>query len=450
MMVLYGVVCATALHGCTAPTSDPNPTAQARQSVETGATIDVDAAGMGAVVHTKQGLLHGFPFSGVPVSQVQEIHPKFWRESDLGKIDYLRSHFDLKITFGILEWYANLRQLDWAAIDWTQWDWDDYESALRVLISQGAATVDYWDIWMEPDWSFTGTQQDFEQVYIRTHRVIRSILPEAKIIGPDLSKFDLQLLQGFWEFAANNSLRFDALSWHENGVNNERPHDLAAHIAQVTGLCSPVCPEFHINEYLSPETHLVPGWNLAWLNAFEANNVAVVSHACWNASDGGAAGYNDCWAGLNGLFTQDFSSPKIPYWVHYYMAQLDGGTHVNTTYPEQVGGMWLSATSAKIGNELRILLGTYSCGQDGKWCSQLGYATDSVQHAPVTIDLAITNLFASQVTIELTKLANTDASTGIGAPTVLSNQRYRVTNGVVVVPLTDIGDGDVISIIVRE
>lgn len=409
----------------------------------------------------KQGFLNGFPFNNAPLNRVRELQPQFWRVSDLDRAAYLKKQFpDIKITFVFVDWYANQRKNHWSKTNWKRWDQADYEATLKQTVAKGADIVDYWDTWPEPDWSFKGKQAQLHDIYIRTHNAIRSIKPDAKIIGPDLSKWSPQIIKEFLKFCANNNLRFDVISWHENGMAGERPELVGEHVAiarkymrEINGICAPSCPEISINEFSAPQNHLVPGWTLAWLAAFEAAGVESVARACWDTTDDNITIYSDCWKGLNGLLTADGKLTKPLYWVHRKYARRNGALTLKSALPEKTDDSTLTVLGAYIEKDktIQILLGRHSCGKNGLWCMGHGKPVKEEGGSPISVKLNVNGLPESlrTLTYEIQKIPNTDPATSLAAPVNITNGSTNPVKGKTTLKIDDLGDGEVIEVLLK-
>jgi hypothetical protein len=109
--------------------------------------------------------------------------------------------------------------------DWGKWD-HGVEQTVRKHLA-GGKPVEY-EMWNEPDRpaSFKGKQADFFSVWVHTARLIRSIDPKARLVGPTISKHDYGWVQEFLKVSKEFGVLPDIVCWHEN---NSLP-DLKGHI----------------------------------------------------------------------------------------------------------------------------------------------------------------------------------------------------------------------------
>ncbi|MBK9564212.1 MAG: hypothetical protein IPO37_03155 [Saprospiraceae bacterium] len=199
--------------------------------------------------------------------------------------------------------------------------------------------VDEWDVWGEPDNFWTGTYSQWIEMYRRTDSIITSIIPNAKIIGPEFGfgacNFDINSILQFLDNLYSVGTTISGVSWHEFC----NPEDVPIHVQQVRDSLS-VRPwlgnlDILIPEYAGPANHTIPYWNVGWLYYFEKSKVDWVSHGCWDENDG-TNSWTNCQYGLNGLFMWDNITPQPNYWVHRAYAELDSNriicnsTHIKT------------------------------------------------------------------------------------------------------------------------
>jgi hypothetical protein len=106
--------------------------------------------------------------------------------------------------------------------DWTKWD-----QGVEKLVRQNKAAakpVEY-EIWNEPDRAanFKGSQADFFSIWVHTARLIRSIDPEAPLVGPSISKHDHPWTQEFLKIGKEFDVPTTIVCWHENTPKPDLP-----------------------------------------------------------------------------------------------------------------------------------------------------------------------------------------------------------------------------------
>lgn len=93
--------------------------------------------------------------------------------------------------------------------------------------------IQYWEIWNEPDLGekcWTGTPDEFYELFAVTAKHLKSCFPNLKIGGPAVCCYNESWLNGFFEYIAKENVPLDFYSWHcyghevEHILNNVRQH----------------------------------------------------------------------------------------------------------------------------------------------------------------------------------------------------------------------------------
>jgi hypothetical protein len=312
-----------------------------------------------------QGFLHGGARFTDSV-KVAKLKPEFWRIGAyvLAGSSYQETKkFNPKITVNINDLYMIVNNItnqtqsqpwenNWAA-------WDNLVTAIANNSKNNNEPVDYWDVWGEPDNFWTGNYTQWIEMYRRTDSIITSIIPNAKIIGPEFGfgacNFNTVPILQFLDSLYAVGTTISGVSWHEFC----NPQDLPVHVKQLREALA-ARPwlgnlEILIPEYAGPTNHTIPAWNVAWLYYLEKSKVDWVSHSCWNETDGNN-NWSNCEYGLNGLFIRDNVTPQPNYWVHRAYAELDTlRLTTTTTHPKTVA----LASINQANQEMKILIGRF-------------------------------------------------------------------------------------------
>lgn len=312
-----------------------------------------------------QGFLHGGPLY-LDSTLTAKLAPAFWRVGAywLAGSSYEDAEkFNPQFTVSINDIYmiANGITDQHFSQPWAD-NWHSWDSITAAVVNEfkiNDKPVEFWDIWNEPDNFWSGTYEDWIEMYRRTDSIIHNIDSDAKIVGPDFGfgacDFSvIPLLDLLDTLHTINSL-IDAVSWHEFCT----PEDVVIHVNELRDSLNvrPWATDLLINipEYAGPANHIIPGWNVGWLYYLELAQVNWVSHACWNESDG-VSTWSDCQFGLNGLFMSDNKTPQPNYWVHRIYADLPATRLITgTNHPKSIA----LAGKNDVTNELKILVGRY-------------------------------------------------------------------------------------------
>jgi hypothetical protein len=327
-----------------------------------GACVTVDAtAPTGAATHAASGLLNSFYPVGNNVADARRLNTTMFRgcpvvHSD-GSLDW--SSWNAAMAAGIPTTLM-LSGL-WGAANpanrVTPWsDWAAYAAWVRSTVTAVLASgerVDYWDVYNEPGSSVgyytpadqaTVTPALLLQQFLVSYQAIKSVAPQAAIVGPSLvhwsdypgqypgdPAFDMAT---FLDFAVANNLQLAAISWHfiddnagpNSQVNTLAPANLIDQVAEARRLIAarPALgnPKIFINEYGMPEVQNIPGWDVGYLAALTAAHVDSANRSCWSM---------DCAnPTLDGLLGLDGIATNPVYWVRTFYAAMVGNM-VNTT-----------------------------------------------------------------------------------------------------------------------
>ncbi|ELP63206.1 CBM35 domain-containing protein [Streptomyces turgidiscabies] len=417
--LLGAVVVAAALVG-TVLTIPAAQAANPRVTVDLGTTT-------GAVMHGANGTLYGLSDDGVPGDElVAPLHmttviqkPQGGAQHPNGDALTVKTAYDRdgggEVHIYMQDVYAN-------------WPYEnnglsDYLAKVDTMVSAVATRSDADDfVWVpfnEPDGNwYTGLgssdsttyanalarfKNDWTAVYDR----IRSIIPGARIAGPNETHYDARLMGDFYPWAKANNVLPDITTWHEldPGSLSSFESTLAAYRKLETSAGIAKLP-VSINEYGNRRDQSVPGQMIQWMSMFERNKV-YADQAYWNI----AGNLND-----NAVQT---NIPNGTWWLLRWYAGLSGQT-VKLTPPQAntidtVQGIASLDTRRK---QAQVLLGGTS-----------GSVDTVIQHVPSS--------FGKQVDVTVERTGWSGYEGAAAAPGVVSRTKAKVaSDGSVTVPLT--------------
>lgn len=327
-------------------------------SVQANRQMDADTKFM-------QGFLHGGSLY-LDSLKVAKLKPAYWRIGAYmlaGSGYQATKRFNPKITVNLNDLYmiANNIPSQTFSQPWVDgWaSWDNLVSTIANNSLNNNEPVDEWDVWGEPDNFWTGTYSQWIEMYRRTDSVITSVIPNAKIIGPEFGfgtcNFDVNPIIKFLDNLYSVGTTISGVSWHEFC----NPQDVPSHVQQVRDSLA-VRPwlgnlDILIPEYAGPANHTIPGWNVGWLYYLEKSKLDWVSHGCWNETDG-VNSWSNCQYGLNGLLMWDNTTPQPNYWVHLAYAEL-GSIRLETT-SSHIKTVALASKDNAL-QEMKIIVGRY-------------------------------------------------------------------------------------------
>ncbi|WP_417821941.1 GH39 family glycosyl hydrolase [Terasakiella sp.] len=196
----------------------------------------------------------------------------------------------------------------------------EWENHVRWLVRALKDKVWIWEIWNEPDlkhfWRFS--RQEYFETWKIAHDVIREELGDTALIaGPSFVKFDKEYLQDFLDFALQEKLQVDVLTWHSLHTRiSAIPENVAyvRHHFMDNPRYTPLkIKRIHIDEFGGRGSQYSPGTTLTYLWQLENARIDAAAKACWpNLEE--SLYYCDSDT-LSGLLTDDLKAKRAPWWL---------------------------------------------------------------------------------------------------------------------------------------
>ncbi len=342
-------------------------------------------------------------------ASVAALKPKYWRVGNGVATIYekLRA-YNPTLTLVLSDAYTDSFP---TARPWDNWlQYDDWLKSEMADLQKKQIPVTYWDVWGEPQGGtpFRGTYAQLLELFRRTYTVIKSVLPEAKVIGPSFDDFEgtfagMTAGQLILDLDSQFHIRLDGLAWHELSYQNS--DKIVNHVNSLRSFLSDkfpgYTPELHVNEYANSADHHLPGHTFGYFQALQEAGVDVTARACWPQVPPSGTQWSDCWAGLNGLLMQDNVTPQSVFWLYRYYADLAGNTWLQqeTTDPRSVV---IAARSP--GGTVSMLIGRFS----------------SVPPGPaIPLTVKVTDVSWQKVEVTVATIPATAPSTAVPQPTQL-------------------------------
>lgn len=220
-----------------------------------------------------------------------------------------------------------------------QWQGDDYwyaqvDRMIRATVASGADNIYGYEIWNEPQWTWNPAWGDFDVMWARTFRLIRSIDPTTPIIGPSHDRDYEAGMRQFLAAAKASGTVPDIISWHELGT--DRGIDVEGRVASYRALERElgISPRpISINEYGSPRDSGVPGWLTRFVARLERAKVDSADLAFWH-KPGRLGDLLVPVGGGSGPAVQ--AQPNGAYWLYRWYGEMTGQM-VQTTPPSRAG-----------------------------------------------------------------------------------------------------------------
>ncbi|MCK9181494.1 MAG: carbohydrate-binding protein [Fibrobacteraceae bacterium] len=282
------------------------------------------------------------------------------------------------------------------------------KSIIESKLASGRSNYDGYEIWNEPDGTWQSTNGDFyTTVWKPTYDLIRSLDPNAKIIGPSYSYYNNNSMSAFLTYCKTNNCLPDVISWHQWGsegfigaVGNLKALEKNLGITE---------RPLSINEY-SSNTHTyegAPGISVPFIAKFERNNVESAMISWWFTALPGR---------LGSLLTAS-NAKGGGWWLYKWYGDMTGYM-ANVTPPnDKSDGVDAFAAVDTDEHYASIILGGNS----------IGTTNVSIKNIP--------DIFGEEVYVKLEYVSWVNKDTEVASTNEVSTTKYTVTNGAVSVPV---------------
>ncbi|MFF5370898.1 CBM35 domain-containing protein [Streptomyces sp. NPDC013187] len=418
--LMGAVACAAALIG-TAVTAPVAHAATPRVTVDLGRTT-------GDVMHGANGTLYGLSDDGVPGDElVAPLHMTTvvqkapdGAQHPNGDALAIKRGYDRN---GGGEVHIYMQDV------YAQWPYenlglDDYLAKVDTMVRKVAARPDRDDfVWVpfnEPDgnWypdlgssdsaKYASALGRFRSDWRTVYEKIRSIIPDARIAGPNETHYDARLMGDFYPWAKAAGVLPDVTTWHELGPDSLK--DFESHLADYRAVEAKAGISERpvgINEYGNRRDQSVPGQMVQWMSMFERNKV-YADQAYWNI----AGNLNDNAAQTN--------IPNGTWWLLRWYAGLTGKTvQLDPPQPNTIDTVQGIASLDTGRTQAQVLLGGTS-----------GDVETVIRNVP--------SRFGKKVNVTVERIGWSGYE-GAAEPSVVSRTTRKVAaNGNVTVPLTNL------------
>jgi hypothetical protein len=251
--------------------------------------------------------------------------------------------------------------------------------------------------------TYAAQRDKFFADWAAVYRLIRSIDPNAKIVGPNETGYDSRLLADFLPWANQNGVLPDIVSWHElspNFMSGWRTRYAAYRSLERQVGVGPL--EISINEYANRRDLTVPGQLVQWVSRFEDSKVDADQP------------YWDVASNLAGNVVQT-NQPNGGWWFFKMYADMTGDTvAVTPPNPDGVDTLQGMASIDDAKRQAHIVVG--------------GTAGDT--------DVVVSNVpFGGTVHVTVSSTTWSGYDADAPPPAVLQDENVRVSGGQLTVPL---------------
>ncbi|SDP34578.1 Ricin-type beta-trefoil lectin domain-like [Nakamurella panacisegetis] len=401
------VACTVVAFGATvlAPNAfaDPAPVSASNTIV-----VHADSA-FRPVTHVASGSLYGLADATTPAdSLVQAIKPSEFVMKPIGGTQQATG--DIGVTWQKAA-AAGAKVVDRLSDYYPGWpyqfSWSNWDSVVTNEIAKVKATgmtnLAAWAPWNEPDGTWLSSNGTFEDFWVHTYRLIRSLDPTTPIQGPSFSD-NINDMENFLTVAKATNTMPDILAWHELIRSSKIAGDVATVEALEDKLGIARLP-IDIEEYATTAEVGIPGSLVGYIAKFERLGIRNAELPFWNRS-----------GQLGDLLTGDGATPNGAYWMYKWYADMSG--NMVTTTPPGNNNFDAAASLTADAKELDVITG----GTTG----------------PAAVNITGLNATAlgSSVDVKLEVSPTYGRTTGVNGPITVSETTYQVgADGSITVPI---------------
>ncbi|MEU1124233.1 CBM35 domain-containing protein [Streptomyces sp. NPDC005899] len=291
--------------------------------------------------------------------------------------------------------------------------WNDWLGKVNTMIDKrlaatGASNIRGWELWNEPDWTWSSAAGSFHDGWARTFKAVRAKDALTPIVGPSDASYDSARMRSFLTASKASGTVPDVICWHELIA---RPELIAAHVADYRAIEASlgITPRpISVNEYAAPEEIDVPGRVSSYISKLERARVWSADRAFWYE-----------YGTFNGLLTTSSYRPTASYWLYKWYGDMSG--NMVTTTPSSLTGLGGFASYDATRKAVDVVFGN--------------------EAGTNTVNVSGLSALGSSVKVTLRSTPNSGRGTAVSAPTTLSTTTRTVSNGAVSVSVPDMDAG---------
>lgn len=224
-----------------------------------------------------------------------------------------------KVSVRLADWFPGWPYKFTSMTDW----FDKIGQTVSRRKSANLANIYAYEIWNEPNGTWTSTSIAFNDFWRQTYAQLRQLDPTIKITGPSISYYNQSYLQSFLTYCKTNSCLPDIVGWHElSGGNVTANIQNYRNLEKTLGI-GPL--PITINEYSGAADLTVegqPGASASLIAKFERLGVDSACISFWDVGHPGR---------LGSLLATN-TDPNGGWWFYKWYGDM-AGNMVSTTPP---------------------------------------------------------------------------------------------------------------------
>lgn len=298
----------------------------------------------------------------------------------------------------------------------TPWsNWNAYtawvKSTVQTVMSSGHP-VTYWEVYNEPGWYDYYAPADFQsetpaellQQFLLTYNAIKSVAPNAAIVGPSIGQFATKPLpvndpkthepdiNTFLQFCAQHHLKLAAVAIHDN---NKAPstiyNDLQYTRNAMNKLPALGHPQLFLDEYASRATQPIPGWDVGFIQAIEYGGANLAARSCWDS----------CFtADLDGLLSGNGQYTTPEYFDRQTYAEMTGSI-INASSTS--GTVSVVGSTSAAGHQAVALIGRDAGCAVQSWCNTELWPDGSKPAAPISVRVSFVVPWTKNIAVTVSR-----------------------------------------------
>jgi len=206
--------------------------------------------------------------------------------------------------------------------DWKNWEDVVYDTVINVK-NKGYTDIS-WSIWFCPEYHWQRSFERYLETYKRAFHILKKIIPDAVIMGPWHTKYDLSYINKFLDYTKRNNILPDIYTWNEGTNNPAIIPDQADELRSIFKSKDIDISRLIITEIISPHYQFSPGHAVAYISNLHRAGIEATSKSCWD-EDYPDGGINNCWNNsLDGLLDSEYLKPRSIWWAFKLYADMSG------------------------------------------------------------------------------------------------------------------------------
>jgi len=301
-------------------------------------------------------------------------------------------------------------------------DWlNKVTSVINDKKSSGLGNFYGYEIWNEPNGTWKSANGSFNDMWLKTYNLIRSLDSGTPIIGPSITHYDKNYLRDFLSFCKTNNCLPDIVCWHELSSHDSSTNTdtIASHMKDYRSLESSLGisqKKISINEYCDVDHYKegAPGPSASMIAKFERYKVDSACITWWFVAYPGR---------LGSLLATD-TQKGAGWWFYKWYGEMSGNM-VSVTPPDESSAM----------------VDGFACVDSNARYISLLFGGNNDGTVNVTFN-SIPSFIGSNANVKVEKVSWSSKDTVVSGTNIVSNSIYSVANNSITVSVKGCNNND--------